>query len=209
MEAGWRPAFLTCPYSLDLRERVTALMASGSTCREAASRLGVSVSPGVKWSQRLRSTSSVSALPMGEARRDVLGSQRDWLVARIQEKPDLTLRTIRGELADRGLKVSYDAVEQLGGGIVAGEVGPGPDGPPELGVQGLDRVRRIDDPPDLVGERPHWRRLRPATGPKTHGDRRLFASRHNGNPFYPPCPRKHENPDTPVMVVPTGIRPMH
>jgi transposase len=47
---------------------------------------------------------------MGGVRRAVLAGERDWLLARIAERPDLTLRAIRAELADRGLKVSYDAV---------------------------------------------------------------------------------------------------
>jgi transposase len=47
---------------------------------------------------------------MGGVRRAVLAGQRDWLLARIAERPDLTLRAIRAELAERGVKVSYDAV---------------------------------------------------------------------------------------------------
>ena len=45
-----------------------------------------------------------------------------------------------------------DQIEQLGRGIVVGEVPPGPDRPPELGIQSLDGVRCIDDPADIVGE---------------------------------------------------------
>jgi transposase len=40
----------------------------------------------------------------------VLAGERDWLMGRIAEAPDLTLRAIRTELADRGVVVSYDAV---------------------------------------------------------------------------------------------------
>jgi putative transposase len=40
----------------------------------------------------------------------VLAGERAWLLARIAEVPDLTLRAIRRELADRGVVVSYDAV---------------------------------------------------------------------------------------------------
>jgi hypothetical protein len=47
---------------------------------------------------------------MGGVRRAVLAGERDWLLARIGEKRDLTLRAIQAELADRGVKVSYDAV---------------------------------------------------------------------------------------------------
>jgi hypothetical protein len=36
--------------------------------------------------------------------------ERDWVPARIAEKPDLTLRALLKELADRGLVVSYYAL---------------------------------------------------------------------------------------------------
>jgi len=98
------------PYSMDLRERVTGFMLSGATSRAAASRFGVSVSAAVKWSQRRRATGSVAPRPMGGRRRLVLAGERDWLLARIAEKPDLTLRAVRAELAARGVIVSYDAV---------------------------------------------------------------------------------------------------
>ena len=98
------------PYSKDLRDRVAGCVASGATCREAAARYGVGVATVVRWAQRHRATGSAAALPMGGVRRQVLAGERAWLLARIAEAPDLTLRAIRAELADRGVKVSYDAV---------------------------------------------------------------------------------------------------
>ena len=98
------------PYSMDLRERVTSFMLAGATSREAAARFGVSVSAAVKWAQRRRATGSPAPRPMGGRRRPLLTGERDWLLARIAEKPDLTLRAIRAELAERGVLVSYDAV---------------------------------------------------------------------------------------------------
>ena len=35
-----------------------------------------------------------------------MARERDWVLARIAEKPDLTLRALLRELADRGLVVS-------------------------------------------------------------------------------------------------------
>jgi transposase len=98
------------PYSKDLRDRVASFVVLGGTCREAAARFGVGVATAVRWSQRLRTSGSAAAKPMGGVRRAVLAPERDWLLARIAERPDLTLRAIRAELADRGVKVSYDAV---------------------------------------------------------------------------------------------------
>ena len=101
---------MTHPYSLDLRERVARFVVSGGTTREAAARFDVSVTAAGRWGRRLRETGSAAALPMGGVRRAVLAGERDWLLARIKEKPDLTLRAIRAELAERGVIVSYDAV---------------------------------------------------------------------------------------------------
>jgi hypothetical protein len=38
-----------------------------------------------------------------------LQSEREWLLARIAEKPDLTLRAVWPELAERGTAASYGA----------------------------------------------------------------------------------------------------
>ena len=98
------------PYSLDLRERVVAAVASGLSCRVVAARFQVSVASVVKWSQRWRATGSAAARPMGGRRPYALAGERDWLLARIAEKPDLTLRALAAELAERGVRVSYYAV---------------------------------------------------------------------------------------------------
>jgi transposase len=98
------------PYSLDLRERVVLAVAAGSSRRSAARRFGVSVATAVRWTQRHRQTGSVQASRMGGRRPYALAAERDWLLARIAEKPDLTLRALAAELADRGVKVSYFAV---------------------------------------------------------------------------------------------------
>ena len=98
------------PYSLDLRERVVAAVESGRTVRDVASSFGVSVSSVVKWSQRYRATGSAAALPMGGRRPFALAAHRGWVLSRLAEKPDLTLRALRAELAARGIVVSNYAV---------------------------------------------------------------------------------------------------
>jgi transposase len=47
---------------------------------------------------------------MGGRRRLLLLPQRDWLLARIAAAPDLTVRAVRAELLERGIKISYGAV---------------------------------------------------------------------------------------------------
>ena len=97
-------------YSLDLRERVVGAVAAGQSCRAVASTFGVSVASVVKWSQRFRATGSAAALKVGGRRPFALAGERNWLLTRITEAPDLTLRAIAAELAERGILVSYFAV---------------------------------------------------------------------------------------------------
>lgn len=97
-------------YSLDLRERVVAAVAAGESCRSVAATFKVSVASVVKWSQRFRRTGSAAARPMGGNRPYVLACERDWLLKRLAEQPDITLRALLAELAERGITVSYYAV---------------------------------------------------------------------------------------------------
>ena len=98
------------PYSQDLRDRVVSSVASGRTRRATATLFGVSVASVVKWSQRWRASGSAVAKPMGGWKQLLLNSEREWLLARIAEKPDLTLRAVVAELAERGTPASYGAV---------------------------------------------------------------------------------------------------
>ena len=85
-------------------------IAGGRSCRATAAIFGVSVASVVKWSQRWRATGSAAAKQMGGWRQLLLKSEREWLLARIAEKPDLTLRGMVAELAERGTPASYGAV---------------------------------------------------------------------------------------------------
>jgi transposase len=100
------------PYSNDLRERVVAAVARGETCREVAALFSISVASVVKWSQRWRATGSVAAKPMG-GRKLILLGEREWLLGRLAESPDVTLRGLQAELAERGVIVSHNAIWKL------------------------------------------------------------------------------------------------
>ena len=101
------------PYSQDLRERVVGSVMAGRSCRATAALFGVSVASVVKWSQRWRSTGSAAAKQMGGWKQLQLLGEREWLLARIAEKPDLTLRAVVAELAERGIAASYGSVWRL------------------------------------------------------------------------------------------------
>jgi transposase len=94
------------PYSNDLRERVAQAVISGRSTREVAHLFGVSVASTVKWSQRLRATGSAASHPMGGHRLRMLASEQSWMLERLTEQPDLTVRALALELRKRG----YDRV---------------------------------------------------------------------------------------------------
>jgi transposase len=50
---------------------------------------------------------------MGGHRKRVLASQQEWLLARLAECPDLTVRVLAVELKDRGFEVSHSTVWSL------------------------------------------------------------------------------------------------
>ena len=104
---------MTRPYSEDLRSRVVRGVESGGSCREVARTFGVSVASVVRWSQRHRSTGSVAALPMGSRLPRLLLGERAWLLGRLAEKPDVTLRELVAELCERGVAASYGSVWRL------------------------------------------------------------------------------------------------
>lgn len=99
------------PYSLDLRERVVAQVARGMTRQAVADLNGIVSSTVTKWCGRERENGTPAAKPMGGHRPRKLEDERAWLLARIREKPDLTLHALLAELADqRGLVVSCDTL---------------------------------------------------------------------------------------------------
>ena len=97
-------------YSLDLRDRVVGAVWRGLSCRAVAALFNVSAATVVKWAQRARETGSPAAKAMGGKRPYLLAGQRSWLLARLNEKPDLTLHTLLRELGGRGVIVSCDTL---------------------------------------------------------------------------------------------------
>lgn len=98
-------------YLNDLRERVARSVVSGRSVRETAALFGVSVASAVKWSQRLRETGSAASRPVGGRRPRLLTGEEAWLLARLAEQPDLTMRALALELKARGYStVSHNTV---------------------------------------------------------------------------------------------------
>jgi transposase len=99
------------PYSGDLRDRVAAAVASGTSARAAAGRFGVSVSTAIRWAQRLRAEGHARARAMGGDRRSRLPEHRAAVLELVAKQPDLTLQEIRGALAaEHGIAVGLTSV---------------------------------------------------------------------------------------------------
>ena len=83
--------------SLDIRERVVFLVEEGLSCHEAARRLRISAASAVRIMQRKKRTGGGAAAPQGRPRRSKLDAVSDWLKARVEAEPDITMP----ELADK------------------------------------------------------------------------------------------------------------
>lgn len=100
------------PYSNDLRSRVVAAMERGGSCRAVGARFGVAPSTAGNWHRQYRRTQSHAPLAVGGDRRWKLADEVGWIAERLAVVPDLTLAEVRGDLAMRGVEVSYAAVQR-------------------------------------------------------------------------------------------------
>ena len=102
------------PYSLDVRERVLRELLSGETIRSIAARFSVSPSFVSKLGTRYHERGSIAPDRQGGDRwSHLIEAHADWLLARLEETPDVTLRELRDGLADRGLETSVNAVHNF------------------------------------------------------------------------------------------------
>lgn len=102
---------MVAPLSMDLRMRVAGALAEGEAVRTVAKRFGVSVASAVRIGQRQRAGRGQMPGKIGGHRRQVLaGEAGEWLLVRLAEKPDLTMRALTAELAARGVQVAHDTV---------------------------------------------------------------------------------------------------
>lgn len=86
-------------HSEDLRSRVVAEVAAGSSRRQAADRFRVSPASAVRWTKLEAQTGSVSAKPrLGKT--SPLEAHADWLKDLVTKEPDLTLAEIELRLLD-------------------------------------------------------------------------------------------------------------
>lgn len=88
------------PLSQDLRVRFCRALDRGMSARSAARMLEVSAATGVRWAQAWRTRGSVEPGKVGGHMRPLLAGEREWLLARIEQKKDLTLHELLAELRE-------------------------------------------------------------------------------------------------------------
>ncbi len=90
--------------SLDIRERVVALVDEGLSRHEAARCLRISAASAVRIMQRKKRTGGVKAAPQGRPRRSRSDAVSDWLQRRVEAQPDITMPALAEALgAEHGL----------------------------------------------------------------------------------------------------------
>jgi len=101
---------MSAPYSEDLRARAVAAVEAGMSRHKAAKRFSVGVSSVIRWCHLKAETGSVAAKAMGGKVKPKLLPERDWILARLEAEPSLAIEELRGELAQRGVKISHGAL---------------------------------------------------------------------------------------------------
>lgn len=98
---------LTRAYSDDLRGRVLAAVASGSSARGAGRRFGVAPSTAVRWMDRQRLHNETSARRQGKPRGSRLDGHEAFILGLIDEQKDITLTEMVERLeAERDVRIS-------------------------------------------------------------------------------------------------------
>ena len=100
--------------SVDLRERVVAFVSGGGSCREAASRFGVSAASASRWAARLRQDGQVAPKPSGgDHASHRVEAQAGLILAACRRQPTIFLRELRDQLAGRGLETSTSSLSRF------------------------------------------------------------------------------------------------
>ena len=95
----------------DLRVRVVEAVDAGASRRRAALRFGVSVSSAIRWVRRWRDRGEVGAWPQGGDRRSGrIEAQAGFILAAVEERPDVTLAELQALLLERGVSVGIGSL---------------------------------------------------------------------------------------------------
>ena len=102
------------PLSKDLRDRVVSYVEAGHSCHEAAAHFGTSVSFAVNLMQRWRETGRVDPRPRGGFRHGKIGQHRDFILAAVAAKNDITMPELADDLAcAKGIKADPSNISKF------------------------------------------------------------------------------------------------
>jgi transposase len=88
------------PYSRDLRERVVRFVEEGHSRRAAGAHFKVSVSFVVNLMSAFRATGSLQPRPSGGRRHAKLEPHRTFLLAQVEDRPDITMPELAAALVE-------------------------------------------------------------------------------------------------------------
>lgn len=101
--------------SNDLRSRVIAAVAGGSSRRAAAERFSVSASSAIRWTARAASEGSPGPRKQGRpAGKGPLADHLDYLIGAVEDTPDITMPELAARLqAERGVVAAWASLSRL------------------------------------------------------------------------------------------------
>jgi transposase len=100
--------------SMDLRSRLLAAIDTGSSCRAAAVRFGVSPSTAIRWHAQRRETGGFTPkIQGGDMRSRRIEERGDDILALWAARKDITLEELRSGLAEIGLSVSVAGLHRF------------------------------------------------------------------------------------------------
>ena len=100
---------MSVAFSEDLRVRVIDAVEAGASRREAAERFGISISSAIRWLREWFDEGRTTAKPRGGS-CSPLEEHATWLLALIEEQPDLTLEEVVAAMGKQGIEGSRTAV---------------------------------------------------------------------------------------------------
>ena len=102
------------PLSNDLRERVVAYVEAGHSCHEAAAQFATSVSFAVNLMKLWRETGQVEPRPRGGFRHGKLAPHRDFILAAVATRNDITMPELAAELVKaKGVKADPSSLSKF------------------------------------------------------------------------------------------------
>jgi len=102
---------MTKALSIDLSERVVAVIDGGLSRRQAAARFEVSVSSAIRWHALARRTGDATPRRQGGDRRSGrIEAHADVILSAVSKQPDITLAELRELLTGHGVSVGIATV---------------------------------------------------------------------------------------------------